>query len=107
MISGVFVNCRSRGWFLGDLELNRRSRGNTGCHVATSQRLVNRGKSTSDPMSRRHHDFCASIIKSKGRPNFGGIEERADLRAENRAAVTWINGEDTSFCISSFLINYG
>ena len=32
------MNCRSRGWFLGDLELNRRSRGNTGCHVATSQR---------------------------------------------------------------------
>ena len=38
MISGVFVNCKSRGWFLGDLELNRRSRGNTGSHVATSQR---------------------------------------------------------------------
>ena len=75
-------------------------------NVATSQRLVNRGKSTSDPTSRCHHDFCASIIKSKGRPNFGGIEERANFRAKNRAAVTRIIGEDTSFCISSFLINY-
>ena len=78
------------------------------CHdFATSRRLINRGKSISDPTSRRHHDFCASIIKSKGRPNFGGIEERADLRAENIAEVTRIIGEDTSFCISSFLINYG
>ena len=32
------MNCRSRRWFLGDLELNIRSKGNTGCHVATSQR---------------------------------------------------------------------
>ena len=68
--------------------------------------LVNKGKSTSYPTSRRHHYFCASIIKSKGRPNFGGIKERADLRVETRAAVTRIIGEDTSFCISSFLINY-
>ena len=70
--------------------------------MPSQQRKVN-----SDPTSRRHHDFCASVIKSKGRPNFKGIEEHADLRAENRAAVTRIIGEDTSFCISSFLINYG
>ena len=106
------MNCRSRGWFLGDLELNIRSKGNTGCHVATLQRrevvtsqrpevttsqrrefatsrcLVNRGKSTSDPTSRHHHDFCAGIIKIKGRPNFEGIKECAGLRAENKAAVT-------------------
>ena len=75
-------------------------------NVVKSRRLVNRGKSTSDPTSRRHHDFCASIIKSKGRPYFRGIEERANLRAKNRAVVTRIIGEDTSFCISSFLINY-
>ena len=47
--------------------------------------------------SRRHHDFCASIIKSKWRPNFERIEERADWRAENRAAVTGIIREDTFF----------
>ena len=46
---------------------------------------------------RRDVDFCASIIKSKWRPNFEGIEERADWRAENRAAVTGIIGEDTFF----------
>ena len=32
------MNCKSRVWVLGDLELNRRSRGNTSCHVTTSQR---------------------------------------------------------------------
>ena len=42
--------------------------------------------------SRRHHDLCASIIKSKGRPNFEGIKERADWREENRAVVTGIIG---------------
>ena len=31
------MNCRSRGWFLGDLELNIRSKRNTGRHVVTSQ----------------------------------------------------------------------
>ena len=105
------MNYRLRGWFLGDLELNIRSKGNTGCHVATSQhcdvltsrRLVNRRKSTSDPTSRCHHYFCTSIIKSKGRPNFEGIEERMDKSMESRAAVIGIIGEDTSFCISSFL----
>ena len=81
------MNCRSRGWFLGDLELNIRSKGNTGCHVATL----------------RHHDFCTSIIKSKGRPNFEGIEESTDESTESRAAAIGIIGEDTSFCISSFV----
>ena len=32
------MNCMLRGWFLGDLEQNIRSKGNTGCHVAMSQR---------------------------------------------------------------------
>ena len=31
------MNCRSRGWFLGDLELNIRSKGNTGYHNPTSE----------------------------------------------------------------------
>ena len=53
--------------------------------------------------SQRHHDFCTSIIKSKGRPNFEGIEERTDESTESIAALTGIIGEDTSFCISSFL----
>ena len=105
------MNCRSRWWFLGDLEINIRRKGNTGFHVAMSQRhdvdlsrcLVNRRKSTSDPTSRRHHDFCTSIIKSKGRPNFEGIEEHTEESTESRAATTRIIGEDTSFCISSFL----
>ena len=97
------MNCMSKGWFLGDLELNIRSKGNTGCHVATSRRLVNRRKSTSDPMLRRNQDFCTSIIKCKGRPNFEAIEERMDESTESRARATGIIGEDTSFCISSLL----
>ena len=142
------MNCRSRGWFLGDLELNIRSKGNTSCHVATSRLhhdfctniIKCKGRpnfggieertdesteirvatsqcrnawSTEENQqatqcrkvttSRRHHDFCTNIIKCKGRPNFGGIEERMDESMESRAAATGIIGEDTSFCISSFL----
>ena len=50
-------------------------------NIATSQR-----RDVSTP--RRHNDFCTNIIKSKGRPNFGIIEERVDWEAENRAVVT-------------------
>ena len=113
------MNCRSRWWFLGDLDLNIRSKGNTSFHVATSQRRdfatlrrrnvampgqqkqVNKQPNVST--SRRHHDFCTNIIKSMGRPNFRGIKERTDESTESRAAATRIIGEDSSFCISSFL----
>ena len=105
------MNCRSRGWFFGDLELNIRGKGNTGCHVATSQRRYAWSTEESQQetqrrnvaMSQRHHDFCTNIIKCKGRPNFQGIEELTDESTKSRAAVTGIIGEDTSFCISSFL----
>ena len=98
------MNYRLESWFWGDLELNIR-RKNTGCDVATSQRRdtwSTEESQQSDPTSQRHHDFCTTIIKSKGRPNFKGIEERADWEAKNRAVVTWIIGEDTSFCIFLF-----
>ena len=117
------MNCRSGSWFLSDLELNIRSK-NIGCHVATSQRRntwSTKESQQNDPTSRRHkvvtsqhrhvatsqhrHDFCTSIIKSKGRPNFEIIEKRTDERMENRAAMTWIIGEDT-FVFFSLLINY-
>ena len=98
------MNCRSRSWFLGDLELNIRSK-NIGCHIATpgQQRKVNKVTQRREiAMSRRHHDFCTNIIKSKGRPNFGIIDERADWEVENRAAMTWIIREETFFCIFLF-----
>ena len=47
LISGVFVNCKSERVVLGNLELNRRSRRNTGSHVTTSQRC-------DVPTSQRH-----------------------------------------------------
>ena len=105
---------------MGDLELNIRSKGNTSYHVVKSQRrdvtTLQRHDAWSTEESKQvtqrrdvttSRRCCASIIKSKGRPNFKGIEERADLRVKNRAAVTRIIGEDSSFCISSFRINYG
>ena len=90
------MNCRSGSWFLGDLELNIRSK-NTGCHVATSQRrdVVTPQRrdawsieesQQSNPTSSCHHDFCTSIIKSKGRPNFEIIEESADLRGGKQSS---------------------
>ena len=98
------MNYRSGLWFLGDLELNIRSK-NTCCHVAMPQRhdtwLIKESQQ-SDPTSRCHHDFCTSNIKSKWTPNFEGIEERTDWEAENRAAVTWIIRKDTSFSIFLF-----
>ena len=61
LISGVFCELQVKRVVFGNLELKRRSRRKTGsniatfqCHdVATSRRLVNREKLTSDPMSRR------------------------------------------------------
>ena len=118
------MNCRSRGWFLGDLELNIRSKGNIGCHVTMSRVPTSRRRNDVTPGQQkkvnkrpnvatsqrhdvatlqRHHYFCTRIIKCKGRPNFEGIEERTDENTESRATVTGIIREDTSFCISSFM----
>ena len=85
------MNCKSRGWFLGDLELNRRSRGNTGSHVATSQ-CRNAWSTEESQQENQRRDVSTSrrlnvatlqrrdlsIIKSNGRSNFGRGEERED-----------------------------
>ena len=78
------------------------------CHdVSTSRRLVNRRKSqrTSQrrdvPTSRRHHDFCLIMIKSK-RDLIGRHRRTCDWSAENRAATTQIIRKDRVFVLILF-----
>ena len=66
-----------------------------GKNVATSQRR-------DSPTSRRQHDFCLIIIKSKRDQKSRGIRKRTDEGKESRAAANQINGEDTCFCIFFF-----
>ena len=95
------MNYRSGSWFLGNLELNIRSK-NTGCHIATSQHRDAWSTEEGQHDVATSPRFCTSIIKSKRRHNFEDIEERVDWDPKNRAAMTWIIGEDTSFCIFLF-----
>ena len=74
--------------------------------VTTLQRLVNRGKSTSDTTLQLYRDFCLSIIKSNGdlisRENenvWTGVRKTKQQRLGS-------SEKTLSFCISSFPINY-